>query len=78
MQEDRRSFRSLPISDETLVFSVLKHFYKVDSLEELVLAQDKHIASLQQIIKTSGVWYDRPIRTVRKGKHETTNISSSY
>lgn len=67
MQDDRRSFRRLPVSDETLVFSVLKHFYKVDSLEELVLAQDKHIASLQQTIKTSGVWYDRPIRAVRKG-----------
>jgi hypothetical protein len=47
------------VNDETLVFSVLKKYYNVNSLEELVLAQDKHISNLQQKIKDSGKWVYR-------------------
>ena len=73
MQEDRRSIKVLPVSSEALVLSMLKDFYSVGTLEELVLAQDRHIECLQLKLRDSGAWYDRPMRTIKIRKLENAD-----
>lgn len=51
MQDDRRSFRSLPVGEVDLTIEQLKKFYSCTYLEELVLIQNNSIERLQHRLR---------------------------
>lgn len=51
-----------------LIISQLKKFYKVDTVFELVIEQDRHINKLQEKLKRAGLSLNYPVSTrVRVG-----------